>query len=398
MEKLQHYFLKLLEQVPLDFHRFLRDKIDWSHRMIAISGARGTGKTTFLLQTIKERFSITSPLQVLYASLDNLWFGSHTLVELAEEFCKYGGKFLFLDEVHKYPGWSRELKNIYDTYSQLKIVFAGSSLLDISRSEADLSRRVTLYAMAGMSFREYLNMTGHALKPISLGNILERHLEISTDLNKQIEFPLLHFKDYLHKGYYPFFKEAGEYYPIQLAQIINVVLENDIPAVHPIEYPTILKIKKLLNLLAVSAPIKPNITKLSRLVGVSRNYLVEFIHLLGQANLLHNVTAQGQTFSILAKPEKIYFHNPNLYFALGENPTIGSLRETFFLNQLSVTHQVNYPGKGDFLVNEKYIFEVGGKKKDFRKIKDFDHSYIAADGIEYGIGNKIPLWLFGFLY
>jgi len=398
MDKLQESFLKLLENVPINFKRYLGDTIDWQQRMIAILGARGTGKTTMLLQRIKENYPVTTPLEVLYVSLDNIWFSSRSIVELADEFSKYGGKYLFLDEVHKYPGWSRELKNIYDAYPKLKIVFTGSSLLELYQGESDLSRRVTLYELAGMSFREYLNMTGNNLAACTLGDIINNHLEIATLLNKEIEFPLSHFQEYIRKGYYPFFIDAGEMYWHQLAQIINVVLENDIPAVHDIEYGSLLKIKKLLNVLSTSTPFKPNITKLSELVGVSRNYMVELIHILGRAHLLNNLTARGKSLGRLAKPEKIYLHNTNLYFAFGENPDAGSMRETFFLNQLSVGHMVNYTDKGDFLVDEKYTFEVRGKNKDSRQIKDLGQAFIAADGIEYGIGNKVPLWLFGFLY
>lgn len=398
MERLQEIFLQLIQRIPMDFKRNLWEKIDWNHRMIGIQGARGTGKTTFILQAIKEKFTISSPLNVLYASLDNAWFSSNTLLDLAEEFGKYGGTYLFLDEVHKYPGWSREIKNIYDSFPRLKIVFTGSSILGLQGGEADLSRRVALYQMEGMSFREYLNLNGHNLKVVPLADITQRHLEVATELNKHIEFPLLHFQDYLQKGYYPFFKEAGELYSIQLAKIINLVLENDIPAEHPIEYQTILKIKKLLNYLATSAPFKPNISKLSEIIGVSRNYLVEFINLLGRAHLLNNLSSKGRTLNALNKPEKIYLHNTNLYYALGKDPNIGSLRETFFLNQLSPGHKVNYPKKGDFLVDEKFTFEIGGKSKDSKQIKDLKNAFIASDGIEYGIGNKIPLWLFGFLY
>ena len=398
MDKLQENFLKLLENIPLNFKRYLVDNIDWKQRMIVILGARGTGKTTMLLQRIKENYPVTTPLEVLYVSLDNIWFGSHSLVELADEFSKYRGKHLFLDEVHKYPGWSRELKNIYDTYPQLKIVFTGSSLLELYQGESDLSRRVALYELAGMSFREYLNMTGNNIATCSLADIINNHLEVATQLNKEIEFPLSRFQEYVRKGYYPFFIDAGEMYWHQLAQIINVVLENDIPAVHDMEYASLLKIKKLLNILSTSTPFKPNITKLSELVGVSRNYMVELIHILGRAHLLNNLTARGKSLGRLAKPEKIYLHNTNLYFALGENPDTGSMRETFFLNQLSVGHKVNDAEKGDFIVDEQYTFEVGGKSKDSRQIKDLAQAFIAADGIEYGIGNKIPLWLFGFLY
>lgn len=398
MEKLQEFFLGMIDRIPLQFKRYLWNNIDWQHRLIAIMGARGTGKTTFLLQSIKENHEISTPLRVMYASLDNLWFGSNSLFELAETFTRYGGKALFLDEVHKYPNWSRELKNVYDTFPDLKIVFTGSSLLDIYRGEADLSRRVARYEMTGMSFREYLNMTGHDLPGYDLEEILGNHISISRELNQKIEFPLLHFNEYIRKGYYPFFKEAGELYLNQLNQIVNTVLENDIPATHFVEYATIHKIKNLLNYLATSTPFKPNISKLSGLVGINRNQLVELIHLLDRAHLLNNLTAGSQKLSRLAKPEKIYLHNTNLYFAFGMNPDEGSIRETFFYNQLSGKHHITYPTKADFLVDDKFIFEVGGKGKDSKQIKNIKNSYIAADGIEYGIGNKIPLWLFGFLY
>ena len=398
MEKLVERFIIRMRGISPSFKRYLYNDIDWNNRLIAIKGSRGVGKTTLILQFIKENFKIDST--VLYVSLDDIHFQAHSLVDVAEEFYKNGGKHLFLDEVHKYSNWSLELKNIYDNYQDLKIVFTASSILEIYKGDADLSRRAVSYELKGLSFREYLNLEKKAdISPFELTNILENHLEIATEITAGIKI-LPQFKQYLKIGYYPFYKEGENAYYQKLNNIVNLILETDITSIYRTEYQTILKLKKLMYVIATSVPFQPNITKLSEKIDTtSRSSTLQYLDYLEKANLITNLKTSAKGNNYLVKPDKIYLENTNLMYALGNViKEDGNIRETFFLNQVSQKSQVNTSKASDFLVNNKYTFEVGGKNKGKSQIEGHEDAYLASDNIEIGFGNKIPLWMFGMLY
>jgi predicted AAA+ superfamily ATPase len=332
-------------------------------------------------------------------SLDNIWFTEHKLIELVDDFVKRGGKYLLVDEVHKYTNWSQELKNAYDDYPELKIVFTGSSLLEILNARADLSRRAVVYPMQGLSFREYLNMSLLENFPVyALQEILENHHEISNEILKKIK-PLQHFSSYLEKGYYPFSFEMKELYYNQLEEVINLILEIELPLLRGVDISYITKLKQLLLIIAESSPFSPNVHKLSVNIGINRATLLSYLHYLRETNLTKHLYKDSFGVSKLQKPDKIFLENTNLAYLLAEKyVNLGNLRECFFFNQLDYYHKVECPEKGDFLVDRKYIFEIGGKSKNFKQILALEKAYIAADDIEYGFDNKIPLWMFGFLY
>ena len=397
MELFREKFYRKLNKISLKFKRKLLTNIHWENRMIGIRGARGVGKTTLVLQYIKENLSLNE--SVIYISLDDIYFTSNSLSEYADNFVKKGGKYLFIDEVHKYKNWSIELKNIYDNYPDLKIVFTGSSILPLIKSKADLSRRALMYDMQGLSFREFLNVT-HKLdfETVSLSDILTNHLDLSMMINERIK-PILEIEKYNQKGYYPYFLESNRDYLLFLAETINQTLEADIPIYLDLNVESIEKMKQLLFIISNSVPFKPNISKLSETIGVARNTLKMMLHYLYKANIVNLLFAGTKGISRLQKPEKVYLHHPNLMHALSPNQiNIGTLRETFFQNQVQGLFSVEYTNTGDFFVDKKYTFEIGGKNKTYKQIKNISNSYIAADNIEYGEGNKIPLFLFGFLY
>jgi len=381
----------------MNFTRGYAEKINWNARMIGVRGARGIGKTTILLQYMKQNFQRDG--SALYASLDNLWFSENRLIDLADVFVKQGGKYLFLDEVHKYIGWSQELKNIYDGYPDLKIVFTGSSLLEIRKSRADLSRRAVVYNLRGLSFREYLNLTeGIKLPVFSLDDIISGHVELAHEVLKQVK-PLKYFTTYLKTGYYPFFLEVPELYFHRLDEIINLILENELPLLRNVELANVPKLKLLLKILAESAPFIPNIVKLSERSGLTRNTVIMYLGYLEEAHLGKNLYKNAKGISRLQKPDKIYLENTNLMHALSPvGVNSGNLRETFFVNQLGESHIVEYASEGDFVIDGRFVIETGGKSKGFDQVKGIRDSYVVSDGIEYGTGNRIPLWLFGFLY
>jgi predicted AAA+ superfamily ATPase len=385
------------ESVSLNFVRSLMDDIQWSSRMIGIRGARGVGKTTLLLQYMK-RF-LPGDASALYVSLDNIWFSEHRLTELIDSFVKKGGKHLFADEVHKYPDWSQELKNVYDDYPELKIVFTGSSLLEILNARADLSRRAVVYQMQGLSFREYLNMSLSENFPVySLQDILEHHRDISSQVLKRVK-PLQYFGRYLESGYYPFSFEMKDLYYTQLEEVIDLILEIELPLLRGVDISYISRLKRLLLMIAESAPFTPNVQKLSEHIGINRATLVSYLHYLQETHLTKHLYKDSSGMSRLQKPDKIFLENTNLAYVLASGrANIGNLRESFFFNQLDYRHTVEYPAKGDFLIDKKYTFETGGKGKNNRQIYSLRDAYIAADDIEYGFENKIPLWMFGFLY
>ena len=357
--------------------------------MTAIIGARGIGKTTLLLQHIKLNLS---PKETLYVSADDFYFAEHRLLDFAEEFHKMGGKYLFVDEIHKYIGWSKEMKLIYDYLPNLHITFTGSSILDIFKGTDDLSRRVLLYRMHGMSFREYLNMHYHLdLPAYSLEQILNQEVG-----NTHIEFPLAAFKEYLKNGYYPFANQGN--YEERLLQIINTVLETDIPLFARLNASTAIKMKRLMAILAQSVPFKPNYSKLAEIIGIDRQTLSDYITYIEKAGLLKQLYDETRGVRGLGKVTKLYLENTNLAYVLGKDtPDIGNLRETFFFNQLAVMYEVVASSQSDFQV-DGYTFEIGGRNKGNAQIQGLDKAYVVKDDIEYGFGNTIPLWHFGFLY
>ena len=377
----------------------IRQQIAWleqPERLIGIRGSRGVGKTTLLLQYAK-KFLHNEPF--IYISLDNLYFTANRLVDFTDDFVKNGGKYLLVDEVHHYPGWSMELKNIYDNHPGVKTIYTGSSLLHLVRGRADLSRRSVNYTLPGLSLREYINITEKTDFPVfSLPEIIDSHPALAKKVWSVVR-PVKKYREYIESGYYPFFLEGLDNYRVKLMEVILQVLENDIPLTAGISTAHIHKLKQLLYVISESAPFKPNIEKLGSRTGISRNTLMDYIHYLREALLINLLTSAGKGISRLSKPEKIYLHNPNLMHALtGPSSDTGNIRETFFFNQVSTRHLVTHAQKGDFLVDNIYIFETGGRNKTRRQIKGLDNAFLANDNIETGYMNEIPLWLFGFLY
>ena len=395
-KQINSIFNRQLNNVDLAFKRYLYNEIDWDARLIEIRGARGVGKTTLLLQFIKENFKDKS--KVIWASLDNLWFKSHKLEDFVEYVYNHGVTAIFLDEVHKLDNWALYLKNFYDSYPDLKIVYTGSSMLEIDNSNVDLSRRQVLYTLGNMSFREYLHFAG-ALKynALTLEQLLKDHVNIAMDITSRIKvFP--HFEKYLHNGCYPFFVEAKKNYLLQLNSVIQLVIESDMPSVMDVTYSTVEKIKRLLMLIVSNVPFVPNITKLAQILESSRDNCLKMLYALDKANIISLLTKQTKSYKHLASPEKVYLNNPNLMYALSGDVDLGNIRETFFFNQLQHFTNVVMPNKGDFFVDAKYLFEVGGMSKTFDQIKNIPNSFLVQDDMEVGVGNRIPLWLFGFLY
>ena len=396
MESLFEKYYRKLDQVSLSFQRSLGRDIDWSNRLIGIKGARGAGKTTLLLQHAKQ--NLPGDDKTLYVSLDDLYFTENRLFDLADRFRKQGGRYLLLDEVHRYNTWSQELKNIYDDFADLKIIFTGSSIIHLDSAKADLSRRALLYELTGLSFREFLQVTtGHVFSKVSLEQLLKGHVHLAREVSDKIR-PLEHFKKYLRYGYYPYFLENEKAYPLKLAETISLALTSDLPAIHPISYASIEKIRLLLHIISESVPFKPNISKLSEHTGINRNTLVSFIRYLEDLRIIHGLYATGTGMTLLQKPEKIFLHHPNLLFSLSPTSAdVGNIRETFFINQVSTVLPVAYAQDGDFTVG-KYTFEIGGQSKQRRQVRHLENAYVIADDIEIGHQHKIPLWLFGFFY
>lgn len=398
MEELFEKYQQKLRYTSVEIVRSIMQDINWNSRLIGIKGARGIGKTTLLLQYIKLHLS-NEQEKALYVSLDTIWFSNHTLIELVDYFVKREGKYLFLDEVHKYPNWAQELKNIYDDYPTLKVVFTGSSLLEILNARADLSRRAIVYKMQGLSFREFIAFeTGLLLDSYSLEEVLENHIEISKNILSKIK-PLLLFDLYLKRGYYPFYKENPEMYGTILMEIINMSLEIELPLLRKVDLAYVYKIKQLLWIVSESVPFVPNTSKLSEKMGIVRGTLLLYLHYLNEIGITSNLYKESGGISKLQKPNKIFLDNSNLMFAIAPKSTnTGNMRETFFANQLGYQHQLSYLEQTDFLVSNKYSFEIGGKSKSTKQIRVLSNAFVAADDIEFGYQNTIPLWLFGFLY
>ena len=397
MESLLNFQTQLLKHVSTK-ERYLLHEIDWSNRMIGIKGARGSGKTTLLLQRLKHHLSTNS--ESLYASLDHLYFLENSLLDLANEFVLNGGEYLFLDEVHKYPNWSRELKLIYDQYPQLKIVFTSSSLLEINKGESDLSRRAVIFHLKELSFREFLFL-GYdiAIEKYSLQDILQNHLTIARQITEKVGSPIKYFTEYLKLGAYPYFLENKTSYAKKLENTLSLILEIDLNVVEGITYEDALKLKKLLVAISQSAAFIPNITKLSNRLNLQRANLINLLRALNRAELVIELFRSTKGIGSLTKPEKLYLNNTNLIHVLGgANIDVGSVRETFFANQFKHTNEIHLAEQGDFLIDRTFTFEVGGKNKTKKQIQDIENAYTVKDNIEVGGLNIIPLYLFGFMY
>jgi uncharacterized protein len=397
MEKIYDLHQQYLRKTQVTFERYLMQKINWNSQLIAIRGPKGVGKTTMILQHIKQVFGQSE--KALYVSMDSIAAKSLTIFEIAEYHLRKGGTHLFIDEIHKYNDWSREIKSIYDLYPELNIVFSGSSILQIYKSFADLSRRAVDYDMAGLSLREYLALeTRLSLKAYSFDDLLQNHVEIAEEISRQVNV-FQYFESYLQHGYYPFYVEDKQDFGLKLENVINTILDVDLPFMLEINVHNIFKMKKLLYLLATELPFQPNVSKLAGSLELNRATLNNYFYYLSEAKLLHLLTDAGKSYSTLSKPEKIYLQNTNLIFAIaGSNINKGTLRELFFLNQVSAQNTVNYSKEGDFKVNTHFTFEIGGPNKDFKQIADLSHSFLAVDDLLIGRGHRIPLWLFGFLY
>ncbi len=396
MEKLLEKHYRIINETPVTFIRSFMDKIFWEERLIGIKGAKGVGKTTLVLQYIKTKLQNE---KVIYFTLDDTYFFGNRLIDTVEDFIKAGYNYFFIDEVHKYSKWSEEIKNLHDTYRNVKIVFTGSSVLHLLEGTVDLSRRAMLYNLPGLSFREYIEfVTGNSFPVFSLEDVLNNHIQIAREITKKIR-PFEFFNNYLLQGYYPFFVEAPNTFMFRLEAAINQTLESDLPLTKKITPDIVIKLKRILSVIAQSAPFTPNIQKISERVEVARNSMVVCIRYLEDAGIVKQLYTDVTGVGSLQKPQKIYLDNPNLIYALSSlNTQIGTVRETFAVNQLSKTNVVTYPKTGDFLVNDKYIFEVGGKNKSKKQISGIENSFILADNIEIGFGKKIPIWLMGFLY
>lgn len=396
---LTRYYHNKLRQVNLDFKRSLYNKINWEARIIGIEGPRGVGKTTMLLQRILEKYH--DPDATFYISLDHLAFAQVDPLDVIAHFYSRGITEFYIDEVHKYKKWkwSEALKQLYDEYADIRIVYTGSSMLDIEASREDLARRQTVYRLYGMSFREFLEYEKILkIEPVTLEGLLSDHIRIAMEISARTKI-LKHFDTYLEYGYYPFFRDAGGDFLLRLAATANDVLEKDLPSVSEITYSTIEKAKKLLMIIASHLPFQPNMKDLVPALDTTRDTCVMLLYKMDQAGLLNLLTAELKSYKRLVKPEKIYLGDTNLMFALGVNPEEGTLRETFFANQLSAVSTVQMPTKGDFIVAQKYLFEVGGPYKGFEQIPGVPDSFLAIADIEVGDSQtRIPLWMFGLLY
>ena len=389
MDKLQEHFSKLLRETDTRFHRYMYDRINWRNRMIGLTGPRGVGKTTLVLQYIKESLRRED---ALYVTAEDFYFASHRLTDLADAFAKAGGKHLFVDEIHKYKDWSKELKLIYDYHPELQVVFTGSSVLDINKGASDLSRRAVMYHMQGLSFREYLKLfKGIDIARYDLADILHHRVEVADGFR-----PLPHFAAYLRQGYYPFALEDD--FDTRLRQIINQTLESDIPQYAGINAATGRKLKQLLAIIARSVPFKPNVSSIAAMLSSSRNSIADYCLYIEEAGFIMQLRDATGGIRGLGKVDKIYLDNPNLVYALGKaDADTGNVRETFFLNQIRVNHDVLSSPVSDFLV-EGMTFEVGGRNKKQKQLQGVPDGYVVKDDIEAGYMNVVPLWQLGLTY
>jgi uncharacterized protein len=389
MEQLFQYSNQLISQVDTGFKRYMHSDINWQNRLIGLIGPRGVGKTTLVLQYINQNLDIA---QSLYVTTEDFYFATHSLTELANSFVKNGGKNLFIDEIHKYPNWSRELKLIYDYHKDLKIVFTGSSVLDIKKGSSDLSRRAVVYTMQGLSFREYLELFHQIQVPkFSLHDIISQQLKLS-----QIAHPLPLFKKYLKTGYYPFAIEDD--FEIKLQQVVNQTLEYDIPSFAGMNVATGRKLIKLMGIIAQSVPFKPNMTKIAELLQISRNNVADYLLYMEDAGMIVQLRHQTEGIRLLGKVDKVYLDNTNLIHVLAkENKNTGNIRETFFINQVRVKYSITSSNIADLRI-EDIDFEIGGKQKGQKQILQATKGFVVKDDIETSYQNTIPLWHFGLLY
>ena len=391
---------RMVAAVDMTYRRYLCRQIDWRDRLICLKGPKGTGKTTLLLQHIREAFGVRSE-RAVYLAADNIWFSSHDIMDAVDYFHSHGYTHLFIDEVHQLPEWSKVIKTITDTYPQLNVVFSGSSILKLSKGSADLSRRQAVYDLKGLSFREFLSLEGElGHDPVTLADIRKSHRRIAGGIADRIKvLPL--FRRYLKEGYYPMYRSVSSQFADRLSEIVSNVLETDVPAVMDVTPATIRKAKKMLMILAGNCPQTPNMTDLYRELETDRNAGIKMFGMLEAAELVSTVRSSLSEPKLkrLGTVEKVFLGDSNLMNALVPEPNAGAVRETYFVNQLTAGgHKVVAPKQGDFIVDGRHLFEVGGKGKGFDQIKDLDDSYVVNDDVEVGFGNKIPLWLFGFLY
>lgn len=389
MEQLFEYFKRKLNETPTDLIRYKFSEIKWEGHALGLVGPRGVGKSTMLLQYIKMQLE---GRDTLYVSADHLYFASHTLVDLADRFYKMGGKHLFIDEIHRYEGWSVEVKQIFDSYSDLQLVISGSSILEITKGMADLSRRIPIYEMQGLSFREYLHLFhGIKMDAVSLERLLKHDYDIP-----EVEHPLPLFHDYLQRGYYPFGKDAA--YDIELMQVVSQTMESDIPLYLNTNVSVGRKLKQLLMVVAESVPFKPVMQKLADVTGISRNYIQDYLMYMERAGMIAQLRDAVGGIRGLGKTEKLYLDNTNLIYVLApKRADIGNVRETFFMNQMRVVGDIMCSPVSDFLM-DNMTFEIGGRKKGQKQISEIDNAYVVKDDIETGYANVLPLWAFGLLY
>lgn len=389
---------RMLKAVSMKHRRYLCSMIEWADRLICIKGPKGTGKTTLILQHIRETFGLHSQ-KAIYIPADHIWFASHDIMDAIEYFNAHAYTHVFIDEVHHLPEWSRIIKTITDCYPELHVVYSGSSILKLSAGSADLSRRQAVYNLKGLSFREYLSFeSALEREPVTLQYLLSNHRKLAGEISDEIKV-LPHFENYLRHGYYPMGHDVVAQFEERLVAIVNNVMDVDFPAIEDVTPATIRKTKKMLMVLAGSCPQEPNMSALYRELETNRNLGLKMFDMLERAELIAVLSTGSDKLKNLSRPEKVYPGDTNLMNALVTSPDIGTIRETFFTNQLRASgHRLTYPRSGDFKVEERYLFEIGGRGKGFGQIKDMPDSYVVNDGIEVGIGNKIPLWLFGFLY
>jgi len=399
VQSLYDNYHRRIAKISLSFKRYLYSRINWDARMVGIKGARGVGKTTMLLQHILENYDNID--QTLYASLDDLWFASHSLIELVDWAYGHGINRLYLDEVHRYKSWSENLKNIYDNYPDMSIVYTSSSMLAMDNAKIDLSRRQTIYTLYGLSFREFLALDKQiSFEPVSIEALLRDHVSLAMQITKDLkDFKIISlFESYLQHGYYPFYLEAKDDFLLYLREIVSVVIESDLSAVESVSYETIQKVKRLLMIVSEHVPFEPNMSELWQQLATNNELGMRMLYALDRAQILSLLIAKAKSYKSLCKPDKIFLDNTNLMHALCPKVDMGNARETFFQNQVGVVHEVNTPQKGDFIVDNRYLFEVGGRNKGFDQIKDLPDSFLAVDQTEVGYSNRIPLWMFGMMY
>lgn len=395
LENLFEKYHKITKLQKYPYKRYFLNTIDFNDKMIGILGARGVGKTTSILQYLN---NLDVPMgKKLYFSADSIALSGVKLYDIADMFSKSGGKVLAIDEIHKYANFENDLKEIYD-FLDLKVIFSGSSAMQLEHKKADLSRRAVLYRVAGLSFREFLELKlGMKFESVPLDEILINHIEIASEITKRIK-PFEFFSEYLQNGYYPYYFENPNTYGLKLEETINTVIESDLPIIFNIEPQNIQKLKQLVGMICASKPYELNITALAAKIGINRTTLYQYIDYLSLGNIFYSLRSRAKNDSVFSKPSKLYLNNPNLGQYYCANQEIGTIREQFFASQLRVNHTLHYPNSGDFLIDERVTVEIGGKNKSFEQIKEIPNSFVVADDIEIGFGNKIPLWIFGFLY